>query len=419
MVTNTTPVAAFRGAGRPEAAAAIERAVDLFAAEIGLDPAEVRRRNFVGPERFPFRNATGTTYDSGDYATALERALAAAGYDELRAEQQRRRDAGDPVALGIGLSTYVEVTAGFAGKEFGEVEVLPDGSLLARSGTTPYGQGHGTTWAMLVSERTGVPIERIEVRFGDTDFVPEGAVTGGSRSVQIGGVAIDKAAVALVGAGRAARGRPARGGAGRRRARHGDGPLPRGRHAGGEPHVGRARRGRRRRRGRDVVRPGGVRARGGRRTFPFGAHVAVVEVDTETGRSRLVRLVGVDDAGRILNPLLAEGQVHGGMAQGIGAGAVRGDRLRRGRQPAHDELRRLRVRRPPPSCRRSSSWTMETPTHENPLGAKGIGESGTIGATPAVQNAVVDALAHLGVRHVDMPSTPERVWRAIQEAAAG
>jgi carbon-monoxide dehydrogenase large subunit len=416
VVTNTTPTAAYRGAGRPEAAAAIERAIDLFAAEAGLDPADVRRRNVVPPDQFPFRNATGTTYDSGSYGAALERVLDAAGYDDLRAEQRRRRDAGDPVALGIGLATYVEVTAGFGGHEHGRVELQPDGSLLARSGTNPYGQGHATTWAMLISERTGVPVERIEVRFGDTDLFDDGTVTGGSRSVQVGGVAMAQAATALVDEARRAAadlleaspddvvldtasgrfhvaGAPA--------ISHGWDDVARGQASAAEPLTGLATF--------EAVAGG---------SFPFGAHLAVVEVDTETGQVRLVRMVAVDDAGTIINPLLAEGQVHGGLAQGIAQALFEEMLFDDDGNPVTANFADYAF----PSAAELPSFetiAMETPTPQNELGAKGIGEAGTIGAGPAVQNAVVDALAHLGVRHIAMPATAERVWRAIQEATAG
>ncbi|MEA3216462.1 MAG: aerobic carbon-monoxide dehydrogenase large subunit, partial [Acidimicrobiia bacterium] len=198
VVTNTTPVGAYRGAGRPEAAAAIERAVDRFAAEIRMDPAEVRRRNFLGFEQFPFQTLTGTPYDSGDYAAALERALEAAGYDDLRAEQARRRESGATTLLGIGLSTYVERTAGVFRPDYGAVSLQGDGRLLALTGSSPYGQGHHTAWAMLVSDRTGVPLDRIDVVHGDTDVVPRGGITGGSRSVQSNGVAMWQAAGLLV-----------------------------------------------------------------------------------------------------------------------------------------------------------------------------------------------------------------------------
>jgi carbon-monoxide dehydrogenase large subunit len=411
VVTTTVPTVAYRGAGRPEAAAAIERAVDLFATEAGLDPADVRRRNVVPPDRFPFRNKTGSTYDSGEYGQALERVLAAADYDDLRAEQRRRRAAGDPIALGIGMSTYVEVTAGFAGHEHGHVEVRADGTLLARSGTTPYGQGHATTWAMLISEQTGVPVDRIEVRFGDTDHFADGSVTGGSRSVQMGGVAIRQAAVALVD-----------------RARHAAADLleaapddvvldvERGAfHVAGTPAITRT--------WADLAAAdsglaGDATYESSGGTYPFGAHVAVVEVDTDTGRVRLVRMIGVDDAGRLINPTVAQGQVHGGMGQGIAQALFE--------EMVYDEdgnpLTATFADYAFPSAAELPSLeanSMETPTPANELGAKGIGESGTIGSTPAVQNAVADALAHLGVRHVAMPATPERVWRAIQDARGG
>ena len=198
MVTTTTPTGAYRGAGRPEAAAALERAVDLFAAEAGLDPAEVRRTNLVPADAFPFTTPTGTVYDSGDYVGALDRVLEAAGYADLRAEQARRRAAGDPMLIGIGLGCYVEITAMSGGDEFGSIELRPDGTALVVTGSNPYGQGHVTSWAMLVAERTGLPLDRIEVVYGDTDVVPRGEVTGGSRSAQLAGSAVDDAADKLV-----------------------------------------------------------------------------------------------------------------------------------------------------------------------------------------------------------------------------
>ena len=196
VVTTTTPLVAYRGAGRPEAAAALERMVDLYATEIGLDPAEVRRINLLPPDVFPFTTPTGTEYDSGDYAKALDLVLATAGYEELRAEQAARRGAGDRRLLGIGMAVYVEVTGG--GAEYGEVQLRPDGSILVKTGSNPYGQGHHTAWAMLVSDRLGIPMDRIEVVHGDTDIIPEGAVTGGSRSVQLAGAAVHDAAGKLL-----------------------------------------------------------------------------------------------------------------------------------------------------------------------------------------------------------------------------
>ena len=404
VVTTTTPMVAYRGAGRPEAAAALERAVDLFAAEIGMDPAEVRRANVLPPDVFPYTTRTGTEYDSGDYAGALDLVLEAAGYDELRAEQQRRRDAGDTVVLGIGLSVYVEVTGG--GSEYGEVELRPDGTVLVKTGSNPYGQGHHTAWAMLVSDRLGIPMERIEVVHGDTDVVPMGAVTGGSRSLQLAGAAVHDAAGKLLAVARQRA-------ADLLEAAPDDIVLDRdeGRfHVAGTPTIGL---------GWEELGVEGLDPLGGlsdladaKATFPFGAHVAVVEVDTETGQARLTRMVAVDDAGRILNPMLAEGQVHGGLAQGAAQALFEEVRFDDDGNPLTSNFADYAVitATEVPMFERVA---METLTPLNELGAKGIGESGTIGSTPAVHNAVIYALSHLGVRHIDMPVTPEKIWRAL------
>ncbi|MGZ4716911.1 MAG: xanthine dehydrogenase family protein molybdopterin-binding subunit [Acidimicrobiales bacterium] len=404
VVTTTTPMVAYRGAGRPEAAAALERAVDLFAAEIGMDPADVRRANVLAPDAFPYTTRTGTEYDSGDYARALDLVLEAAGYRELRAEQQRRRDAGDTVVLGIGLSVYVEVTGG--GSEYGEVELRPDGTVLVKTGSNPYGQGHHTAWAMLVSDRLGIPMERIEVVHGDTDLIPAGAVTGGSRSVQLAGAAVHDAAGKLLDVARQRA-------ADLLEAAPDDIVLDRdeGRfHVAGTPTIGL---------GWEELGVEDLDPLGGlsdladaKATFPFGAHVAVVEVDTETGQARLTRLVAVDDAGRILNPLLAEGQVHGGLAQGVAQALYEEVRFDEEGNPLTSNFADYAIvsATEVPMFERVP---METLTPLNELGAKGIGESGTIGSTPAVHNAVIDALAHLGVRHIDMPVTPEKIWRAL------
>ena len=415
VVTTTTPVASYRGAGRPEATAAIERAVDLFAAEVGLDPAEVRRRNLVPRFDEPHTTAAGATYDTGDYPAALERALAAAGYEELRAEQARRREAGDPIALGIGVSTYVEVTTGpYAGSEVGWVEVRPGGDagveVVVGTGASPHGQGLATALAMLVSHHTGLPHDAVRVVHGDTDLVAGGTGTFGSRSLQLGGSAVRGAAVEVVEQAR-------RLAAEQLEAAADDVVLDpaTGRfHVAGTPAVGRT--------WAEVLAAAGVPALRAEHTFtatqptyPFGAHVAVVEVDTETGDVRLRRLVACDDAGRIVNPLLAEGQRHGGLAQGVAQALYEQVVFDDDGNPLTATFADYAV----VSAAELPSFElvdMETPTFVNPLGAKGIGESGTIGSTPAVHNAVCDALAHLGVRHVDMPCTPERVWRAIRDA---
>ena len=414
VVTNTTPIGAYRGAGRPEAAAAIERAVDAFAAAIEMDPAEVRRRNFIATDRFPFTTLGGMTYDCGDYHGALERALEAAGYPALRAEQARRRAAGETRLLGIGLATYVERTAGILRPEYGSVELRPDGSLFALTGSSPYGQGHHTSWAMLISDRTGVPMDRIEIFHGDTDIVPRGGVTGGSRSVQTNGVAMWQAAGLLVDSARHVAAQLLEASVDDIVHEPSTGHF----HVAGTP-------------ARIVTWPDiaatampdsqrrllhvetDFEASGP--TFPFGAHVAVVEVDIETGKVTLQRLVAVDDAGTILNPLLADGQIHGGLAQGVAQALLEGVVHDANGNPLTGNFADFPVISAAelPMFERI---VMETPTPRNELGAKGIGESGTVGATPAVQNAVIDALAHLGVRHIDMPLTPQRVWRAIRNA---
>lgn len=471
VVTSTTPVASYRGAGRPEATAAIERAVDLFAAEVGLDPADVRRRNLVPAFDEPHATPSGATYDCGDFPAALDRVLAAAGYDDLRAEQSRRRAAGDPVALGIGLSTYVEVTTGpRAGSEFARVEVRRAGTgaghggaaggwadgpagdgdgieVVVATGASPHGQGLATAFAMLVAEETGVPLDAVTVVHGDTDEVARGIGTFGSRSLQLGGSAVRGAVVEIIDEARRlaadlleaavddvvldpAAGRfhvagtpsvtrswadvlDAAAGAGGRSDDAATGAVDRSDDAAaGDPTTGDA--------AADGV--GGSASLVAQHdfgatqpTYPFGAHVAVVEVDTETGDVRLVRHVACDDAGRVLNPLLADGQRHGGIAQGAAQALYEQVAFDADANPLTTNFADYAV----VSAAELPSFELvdlETPTWVNPLGAKGIGESGTIGATPAVHNAVCDALGHLGVRHIDMPCTPERVWRAIRDA---
>ena len=413
VVTTTTPVGAYRGAGRPEATAALERAMDLFAAEIGMDPAEVRRRNLLPPFTEPHRTSFGATYDSGNYAAALDKALEAAGYPELRKEQARRRAAGETVQLGIGIACYVEITGG--GDEAGSphenatVEVHPDGSATILTGTSPHGQGHSTAWAMLASEELGIPVEKITVKWGDTDLIPEGGGTGGSRSLQQGGAAVRQAAQELIEVGRERAARELE-------ASPGDLSFDPGRSAFavvGDPDaaVPLARLAQAERLlVRTVFSAPGP-------TFPFGAHVAVADVDTETGKVTLRRVVTVDDAGVVLNPLLAEGQRHGGIAQGAAQAFLEEVVYDADGNPLTASLADY----PFLSATEVPSFElaeMATPTSYNPLGAKGIGEAGTIGATPAVQNAVVDAVAHLGVRHIDMPTSPRRVWQALASAGA-
>ncbi len=416
VVTTTTPVGSYRGAGRPEATAAIERAVDLFAAEVGIDAAEVRRRNLVPRFDEPHETAAGSTYDCGDFPAALERVLAAAGYDDLRADQRARRERGDRLALGIGVSTYVEVTTGpRAGGEYARVEVVPRGpdgavEVVVATGASPHGQGLATAFAMLVAEQTGVPMAAVRVVHGDTDEVPRGTGTFGSRSLQLGGSAVRGAATDVVDQAR-------RIAADLLEAAVDDVVLDTaaGRfHVAGTPAVGHT--------WGEVLAAAdddGLRAdhdfETNQPTYPFGAHLAVVEVDTETGDTRLVRLVACDDAGRVLNPLLVDGQRHGGIAQGVAQALYEQVAYDADGNPLTTNFADYAI----VSAAELPSFELvdsETPTWVNPLGAKGIGESGTIGSTPAVHNAVCVAVAHLGVRHVEMPCTPERVWQAIRAA---
>ncbi|HEY5272623.1 MAG TPA: xanthine dehydrogenase family protein molybdopterin-binding subunit [Acidimicrobiales bacterium] len=413
-LTNTSMTGAFRGAGRPEATAMLERLMDMGADDLGIDPAELRRMNFLTPDQFPYTTVTGMLYDCGEYERALDAALAAADYATLRKEQAVRRERGDRLQLGIGVSSYVEITAGGTGGEFGAVEVHPDGTATIRVGTAGSGQGHATSFSMIVADRLGLPLESIKFVQSDTAQVPRGGGTVGSRSLQLGGSAISDAAKLVLDMGRelAAElleadpadvvvndegslgvvGVPAR-------------AIPWSKLAALS-----AERGETLAAGVDFTPPGA--------TFPFGSHVSLVEVDLDTGKVTPIRHIAVDDAGRILNPLLVTGQQHGGIAQGMAQALWEHLAYDEEANPVTGTFATYGI----PSAAEVPSYeasNTETPTAYNPLGAKGIGESGTIGATPSVQNAVVDALSYLGVRHVDMPCTPERVWRAIVAAKSG
>jgi carbon-monoxide dehydrogenase large subunit len=411
VVTNTTPVSAYRGAGRPEATAAVERAVDLFAAEIGMDPAEVRRRNLIPAGSFPYTTASGAVYDSGDYVRALDAVLDGAGYRALREEQARRRERGDVLQLGLGLASYVEITAADAAAgETARLVVHGDGTATVYTGSSAHGQGHHTAWAMLVQAELGIPMASVTVIHGDTEVIPQGVGTYASRSLQLGGVAVHMAALDvkdqarrvaadLLEASEADLELDAENGTWQVR---GDPATAQG-WAEVAGHAG----------------PDGLTAAveytGGRPTFPFGTHLAVVEVDTETGKARLVRLVTVDDAGTVVNPVLAEGQRHGGIAQGVAQALLEEMLYDAEGNPLTSTLADYAMI----SAAELPSFELlpsETATDINPLGAKGIGEAGTIGAAPATQNAVIDAVSHLGVRHIDMPATPSRVWAAISAA---
>jgi carbon-monoxide dehydrogenase large subunit len=429
VFTTKTPTDAYRGAGRPEATYAIERAMDELARRVGVDPAEIRRRNFIAPERFPYDSAAGLTFDSGDYGRALERALELARVDEVRAEQASRRAAGSTRHLGVGLSSYVEM-CGLApsrvlgslryaagGWESATVRVLPTGKVQAVTGSSPHGQSHETSWSMIVADRLGVDPDDVEVLHSDTAVAPLGMDTYGSRSLSVGGTAVALAADKVVDKAR-------------RIAAHqlevadedlvfeGGSFSVRGspdRSIGIGAVAFEAFSAHNLPEGVDPFLEASVSWDPPNFTFPFGTHVAVVEVDEETGLVRLVSYAAVDDCGNQVNPMVVEGQIHGGVAQGVAQALWE--------EAVYDAEGNLLTSTLAdylvPSAAEFPSFRLDhtvTPSASNPLGVKGIGEAGTIAATPAVINAVVDALSHLGVTDIEMPATPERVWSAIGQA---
>ena len=426
VFTNTTPTDAYRGAGRPEATYAIEHAIDALARKMGKDPVEIRRLNFI--TEFPNTIASGLTIDSGDFHAALDRALEMAGYEELRREQAARNERGDTKRLGIGLSTYVEM-CGLApsrilgilryvagGWDAATIRCLPTGTVQAIIGTSPHGQSHVTTFSQIVADRLGVPVENVEVLHGDTAVATLGMDTYGSRSLTVGGVALWNAAEKIVDKARKIV-------AHQLEASEEDLEYERGRFTvkgtdkgmavteaafaawtahnlpvGMEPGLTESA----------VYDPPNF-------SWPGGCHIAVVEVDTDTGDTRLVRYVAVDDVGNAINPMIVDGQVHGGVAQGIAQALYE--------EAVYDDAGNLLTGSMAsylvPSAAELPSFEVDrvvVPSPTNPMGVKGVGETGTIASTAAVMNAVVDALAPLGIHDVDMPASPERVWRAIQEA---
>ncbi len=408
VFTNRTPTGPYRGAGRPEAVYLIERLVDLMARELDRDPAELRKQNFIGPADFPYENAGGMTYDSGNYTATLDRLLALADYQELRRQQADSRGRGRLV--GLGLCTYVELAAP-GPRDRCAALLQTDGTVTVFTGSTPHGQGHETTWSQIAAEHLGVGLDRIQVRHGDTANPGYAQGTWGSRSAAVSGSAVLKACVAL-------RTRIARLAAGALEAAEADIVLENGRAfvrgvpsralgfaqiAGWAVAQGRARE----LRANATFDPPDI-------VFPFGAHLAQVEVDAETGRVRLLRYIAVDDCGVVINPLIVEGQVHGGAAQGIAQALLE--------QAVYDDEGQLLTGNLTsylvPSAADLPMFETDrttTPTPRNPLGAKGIGEGGTTGSAPAVVNAVMDALRPLGIKHIDMPLTPLKVWLAIQD----
>ena len=430
VFTNQTPTDAYRGAGRPEATYAIERAMDALARKVGKDPAEIRRLNFIPPFSEPTALASGLQADSGDYEATLARALDLVGYEELRKEQQIRREQGGTRLLGIGLSTYIE-NCGWApshllgalryaggGWDSATIRVLPTGKVVVATGTSPHGQGHETTWSQIVADALGVPYEDVEVLHGDTAVSPLGMDTYGSRSVAVGGVALMQAADKVIDKARKLTahelevaeadldyesGRFSVKGAPKSTrtipelafsAWHAHNLPP-----GFEPNLEATA----------TYDPPNF-------TFPSGAHVCVVEVDRETGKVGFLKYVAVDDCGTVVNPMIVEGQIQGGIAQGIGEALYE--------EAVYDDngvlLTSSMMNYLVPSAVEIPSVTMDrtvTPSSTNAMGVKGVGETGTIAAPPAVLNAVLDALAPLGVTQLDMPVSPERIWRAIQAAA--
>lgn len=426
VYTTTTLTDAYRGAGRPEATFAIERIMDELAVELGMDPMELREKNWIKHEEFPFTTVCGLTYDSGNYEAATEKAKQLFDYDGLRAEQEKRRASKDKVQLGIGISTFTEMCGlapsrvlgsldyGAGGWEYASIRMLPTGKVEVTTGASAHGQGHETAWSQIVADQLGVAFEDVEILHGDTQSSHKGMDTYGSRSLVVGGVAIVKAAEKVI-----AKAKPI--------AAHllecAEDDLE---FAGGKFTV----------KGTDTATtmgdvalavfaahnlPDGVEPSldsdatfdPENFSFPHGTHLCATEVDTETGRIKLRSYVCVDDVGVAVNPLIVEGQVHGGLAQGIAQALFEGTE--------HDESGTLTTGTFAdyllPSAADLPSFTTdrtETPSTTNPLGAKGVGEAGTIASTPAVVNAVVDAVRQFGVNDIEMPLTPMRVWHAIQ-----
>lgn len=413
VYTNVGPGGPYRGAGRPEAAFVAERTIEEVARELKLDPIEVRQRNFILPEQFPYTTPVGSTYDSGDYELALGRVLELSGYAQLRAEQQAARARGEIV--GIGIATTIEVSG--QGQEFGSVDIDPDGSVVARTGSSSHGQGHETSFAQVVADRLEIPFERIRVLHGDTAETPSGGGTGGSRSMVVGGSAISRAsdgvkekavkiAATLLEAsiddleyragGVEVRGAP-------------------------DQRVDLARIARAARETQGIE---GGDARGlwdetnfeaGGSAIPYAASVAQVRIDAETGRVTLERLVAVDDIGTVVNPTIVYGQIAGGLAQGVGEALYEYLAWDEDGQLLTATLQDYAV----PTAHMLPDFEMDltcTPSPFNPLGAKGVGESGCVSAPPAIVNAVLDALAPHGIRNLNMPLTPQKIWRALRDA---
>jgi carbon-monoxide dehydrogenase large subunit len=415
VLTNKPPTGAYRGAGGPEAAFCMERTVDLIAHDLGLDPAEVRRKNLIAPEAFPYTTPTGVTYDSGEYARGLDRVLALADYAHWRARARQQRDSGVPL-IGVGLATVVKASGAYGGHrvESAQVHIAPSGFVTACTGVSPHGQGSDTTFTQIVADALGVGMSEVQVRHGDTALLPSGGGTGASRGLTVGGSALYTVL------------QQAREKLGRIAAHLLQCPVET--VAFQDGHVFDRRHPEQARPFAAVAAaaydqhrlPPGVEAGlafSGTYTLPgnpyaFGAHVAVVEVDRETGAVTFLRYAAVHDCGRIINPKLVEGQMYGGMAQGLGQALLEGMVYTPEGQPLTGSLLDYAIPRAG-ALPQVILETMETPSPTNPLGVKGIGELPTVATPVAVTNAIMDALSSVGVRHIDTPLTAEKIWRAL------
>ncbi|HEV2362246.1 MAG TPA: molybdopterin cofactor-binding domain-containing protein [Acidimicrobiales bacterium] len=431
VFTTKTPTDAYRGAGRPEATYAIERAMDALARQVGVDAAEIRRRNYIGKDRFPYSSPAGLVFDSGDYEPSLDRALALAGAEKIRAEQASRRAAGSTRHIGLGISTYVEMcglapsrvlaslnyTAG--GWEAATVRVLPTAKVQVVTGSAPHGQGHETSWSMIVADRLGIDPDDVEVLHSDTAISPHGMDTYGSRSLAVGGTAVAIATDRVIDKARLIAAHKLEAAVEDVVFQHGSFSV-RGTPANAIPLGAiafEAFTAHDLPEGTEPLLEASVTWDPPNFTFPFGTHIAIVEVDEETGAVELASYVAVDDCGNQVNPLIVEGQVHGGIAQGVAQALFE--------EAVYDADGILQSASFTdylvPSAAELPSYTLDhttTPSPTNLLGVKGVGEAGTIASTPAVINAIVDALSHLGVTDIDMPASPERLWSAIATARA-
>jgi carbon-monoxide dehydrogenase large subunit len=417
VFTNCMATDAYRGAGRPEATHGIERMVDILAAELKLDPAEIRFKNFVKKDAFPYSTATGLIYDSGDYAAPLQKALDNAGYKELRAEQQKARTAGR--LMGVGMSAYGEICAfgpspatPAGGWESATVKIEPNGGVTVMTGSSAHGQGHETTFGQIAADELGVGMEDVQVLHGDTSVVQYGIGTFGSRSVSVGGPAIYYAIQEL-------KEKIKKYGAmllGTDDVSYANGTCIDNKTGKSMPLAQIAAASYRAMQLPPNTEPGLVATyfwEPSNFTFPFGAHIIVTEVDRDTGAIAIKRYVAVDDCGKIINPLLVDGQVHGGVAQGLGQALWEQVVYDDNGQLVTGEFMDYAMPRASNMPWIETSHTT-TPSPVNPLGVKGVGEAGTIGCSPALVNSVVDALSPLGVRHIDMPLTPEKIWKLVE-----